>query len=423
MTGNLRVVMVVIGLPTTRRPMRGVFNLRAAQQISSLVDLQLVFLRSWAPGRPLWAVRRRNGLRVTTLSLPQAPGLAGFNLTLLARLGWRWVRPLLAGADLVHSVSLETSGVLASHWSRRVGVRHVAQVIGSDLRTGLLSLDGHRLVESWHHHVHGVAAVCDTYREIFCARYPCVRNVRTVYRGTDLTLFHPSGPPSGPFVCRQPVRFLFLGGFPIRQTARDPLAQKQGLALLSTWREREERLHSLGASLVLAGPNSDIPYLRELRGALRYPEQVALGGLVNPADVPGLMRAAEVVLLPSMGEGLPNVAVEASGCGRAVVASTVGGVAEVVEHRVTGLLLEPEDRASWGDSLVWAAANEGIIREMGSRARRRAEERFDSRRFAPSMVALYDAALDEPIGPPPRQVSLPDGKRDLGHGLPGGPKL
>ena len=71
------------------------------------------------------------------------------------------------------------------------------------------------------------------------------------------------------------------------------------------------------------------------------------------SDIPEILRASEVVLLPSIyGENLPTVLMEAGGCGRPVVASDVGGISDIVADRETGLLVRPGDAAGIADAVV-----------------------------------------------------------------------
>src|SRR5205807_1915549 len=123
---------------------------------------------------------------------------------------------------------------------------------------------------------------------------------------------------------------------------------KGGETLLSAWRAREEDLRRAGASLLVGGPGATERRIGRWRATLRYPEAVIACGPIAPDDVGGHIRASDAVVLPSLQEGLPNVAMEAAACGRAVLGSNVGGVGEVVAHDSTGFLTPPGDVEAWG---------------------------------------------------------------------------
>lgn len=73
-------------------------------------------------------------------------------------------------------------------------------------------------------------------------------------------------------------------------------------------------------------------------------------------ELPLWMNACDVLCLPSLNEGLPNVVLEAMACGLPVVASCVGGVPEVVREGVNGLLVPPSDISALADTLRRALA-------------------------------------------------------------------
>jgi len=71
----------------------------------------------------------------------------------------------------------------------------------------------------------------------------------------------------------------------------------------------------------------------------------------DACDMPSVYRAADLVLLPSThGENLPTVLIEAAGAGRAVVASRVGGIPDIVRDGETGLLFEPGNTGALADA-------------------------------------------------------------------------
>jgi glycosyltransferase involved in cell wall biosynthesis len=404
---RLRVLLVVSGFPTARTPDVGIFNLRAAQNLQQFVDVQVVHLRMWLPTRRLITHSEHAGVRVTTIAVPLLPLLIGrtragtvlglTNALLYRQLGWPQVRLLLCDCDIVHSVGAGFAGLIASSWAKRARVHHVTQITDAEIEGVLQAAGRIPFLRRWREHLQGVACNSQALAKDFLALHPEVKNVRPVWRGVDLNRFQESGPAEGPFVDRPPVRYLFLGGFPSYRQLPFGTNTKGGETLLSAWRAAENELIPRGASLVIAGPKSRSNRLEQWRSSLRCPERVALVGPLRPAQVPEYIRACEVVLIPSLQEGLPNVAFEASACGRAVFASRIGGLNEVVVPNDTGVLLPPGDVMAWKDALASFACQAARLREMGQRARRRTEALFDARTVTLQMVELYHAALGEPL--------------------------
>jgi glycosyltransferase involved in cell wall biosynthesis len=175
---------------------------------------------------------------------------------------------------------------------------------------------------------------------------------------------------------------------------------------LSAWQAAEEELHRCGSSLLIAGTNGHEHELISWRSSLRYPDRVHITGAVPPALVADSMRAADVVLIPSLHEGLPNVAMEASACGAAVFGSKVGGMAEVVEDGISGLLLPAGVVQSWSHALIAYADQPWTLKAMGKAGRKRMEKEFDSAQYPEQMLDLYRAAMAEPLtgAPAPENI-------------------
>ena len=91
-------------------------------------------------------------------------------------------------------------------------------------------------------------------------------------------------------------------------------------------------------------------------------------------DVATVMRKSHVVCVPSYREGLPKTLLEASGVGRAMIASNIGGCREVVTHGVNGLLVEPRD----ADSLASAMLELGDHPELRERFSRAARDKAEA---------------------------------------------
>jgi glycosyltransferase involved in cell wall biosynthesis len=127
----------------------------------------------------------------------------------------------------------------------------------------------------------------------------------------------------------------------------------------------------------------------------------------------GLLRhcyaAADVMVVPSRLDNLPQTAVEAQACGTPVVAFRVGGLPEIVEDAETGRLAEPFDPAALGEAIAWVLQDEARRRRLGTNARARTIERFDTARIANAYARVYREAFDLQRGRgamgPPRQLA------------------
>jgi glycosyltransferase involved in cell wall biosynthesis len=111
-------------------------------------------------------------------------------------------------------------------------------------------------------------------------------------------------------------------------------------------------------------------------------------------DTAEVYASASVVLVPSLVEPFGNVAVEAQMAGRVVVASDVGGLAEIVRDGETGSLVPPDDPTALAAAVGAVLADEGLTADLTSRAARVASERFGLERYQDELAAqLADVAV------------------------------
>jgi len=149
---------------------------------------------------------------------------------------------------------------------------------------------------------------------------------------------------------------------------------------------RDARLVFLGR-----GPMED--ELRALAAATPGSNVVFAGFVDDPAPA---FASADVVVLPSKWEGLGLALVEAAQHGRAVVATRVGGIPEVVEDGATGLLVAPGDAAAFGDAIARVLSDDALRRRMGDAARASAAARFSVERYAADIERVYSRLRQEP---------------------------
>ena len=142
---------------------------------------------------------------------------------------------------------------------------------------------------------------------------------------------------------------------------------------------------------LLAGEGSERARLEALVSELRLRDSVVfLGSVQNPADV---VAAADIVVLPSLVEGLPLALLEGMRAGKAVIATAVGGVPEAVTAGVNGLLVPPADTGALADAIEGLSKSPAQRAELGERARATAERDFTEEAYVNALAALYDRLL------------------------------
>ena len=106
-------------------------------------------------------------------------------------------------------------------------------------------------------------------------------------------------------------------------------------------------------------------------------------------DIPEIMRGLDCFVLPSRAEGISNTILEAMACAIPVVATRVGGNAELVEEGVTGLLVPAGDPAALAQAIVAYFENRALAHQHGWAGRKRVEENFALDSMVDSYHQLY----------------------------------
>ncbi len=145
------------------------------------------------------------------------------------------------------------------------------------------------------------------------------------------------------------------------------------------------------ARIVIAGEGEDFARYRAM---MKQPDAFS----VYNAYIPDAMRAqlfeqASVVVLPYIDASQSGVIPLAYAHGKPVVATTVGGLPELVEDGATGYLVPPRDERALADAIVRILTDPARQREMGARARRKAETELSPAAIAAQTVKVYECAL------------------------------
>ncbi|MBV9160396.1 MAG: glycosyltransferase [Pseudonocardiales bacterium] len=224
-----------------------------------------------------------------------------------------------------------------------------------------------------------VATCSDEVSELAALGVPAQR-VAVVPCGVDLDRFTPNGPRA---TRGSQHRILSLGR----------LVERKGV---------ETTLRALpevpGAELVIAGggdaiADAELARLAALAQAYGVRDRVHLVGQISRADVPALLRSADVVVSVPWYEPFGMVPLEAMACGVPVVASAVGGHLDTVLDGRTGALVPPRDPAALAQRLRELLADPSRLAAIGSAAATRARSRYGWGRVASETELLYRRVL------------------------------
>lgn len=220
-------------------------------------------------------------------------------------------------------------------------------------------------------------AIADFYKTI--AHIPS-RKVTTVLNGIDLSLYGNGGDTAAAraSIC-VPGDALLLGaiGRLSPEKGHDVLIKAAGMLAGDL----------PGLHLLLVGEGPSRWHLEKMVCSLGMRERVHLPG--HRGDVPDLLSATDIFVLPSRREGLPLALLEAMASGLPVVAAEVGGCGEVIEDGRNGLLVPPGRPDLLARAVRNLAQNEQLRRSLGSEARRTIEERFSVERMVRQIEELY----------------------------------
>jgi glycosyltransferase involved in cell wall biosynthesis len=143
------------------------------------------------------------------------------------------------------------------------------------------------------------------------------------------------------------------------------------------------------AELVIIGDGDAAASLRELAARLGVSHCVHMPGWVPPENVTELIDAATLVLMPSRWEPFGLVALQAGQRGRACLASQVDGLAEVVQHERTGLLLPPDQPERWAEAICSLLRDPRRVTTMGRSAKRFVSQQFGLKEHVDAYESLY----------------------------------
>ncbi len=144
---------------------------------------------------------------------------------------------------------------------------------------------------------------------------------------------------------------------------------------------------SLPSKLYILGDGPETARLRQLIKYYRQEDRVMMQPAVD--DVTPYLYSADIFVMPSYFEGLSNSVLEAMACGIPVIATRVTGNKELITDGITGLLVEPHNKAQLTEAISYLIKNPDEGSELGRKAQELVKEHFDLYLVAERYITLY----------------------------------
>lgn len=315
---------------------------RAAYEICSELAIRghaVTVLTAHMDGLPRDEVRE--GFRVVRIPSNRTEAfVASFKTMLSFDLAGLWAGLALIWRfrpDIIHTHFAVPSGALAFALSVLTGVPYILTAHLGDVPGGVPEKTGRwfRWVEPFTRPIwrraKQVAAVSEYTRQIALKHYPV--DIRVIHNGADFRHL-----VTEKVEVNQTPRIVFAGRF---MPQKNPLAI---IRVLGTLKDLDWTCSMLG----------DGPMSEQMKAEIEkqgITERMHLAGWVTPADVLDEFSKSDILLMPSLSEGLPVVGVDALVKGLAIVASRIGGFLDLVDHDKNGYLIEVQDEAGFSSAL------------------------------------------------------------------------
>lgn len=223
-----------------------------------------------------------------------------------------------------------------------------------------------------------VVALSNGLREIAMRTAPTI-DMKVVSNGMNIEKFTPGRP-----------RIRESAGDPLRLLTVTRLLERKGVHHLLEAIAKPTRLN---VTLRIVGSGSYEDHLRMKTEELGLTEHVTFDGFVNTDKLPALYREADVFALPSQTESFGLVFAEAMACGLPIVATTVGGIPELITSGKEGILVNPDEPGLVRAAIEQMLSDDTARIEMGKAGRQRIEDRYTWSRIADQYLEIYKQCI------------------------------
>lgn len=379
-----KILFLTNTFPEDEKLSSGVFNYNAANQLTEVCNLTVIHLRSWRPFRRMVQKKRINDLDLLCFSFPFYPVKSNF-ITGVQLFFYQFflrilLRKIIKKQEVIHSVGASFSGVIGAYLSWHLKKPHIAQCIGTDVNVTLPPKKNSYFYLILKKYVDIFTTNSLALEQQVKSIYPNAV-VKTIYRGVNLKFFTSNNDMQQ----NSKVTFAFIGGLSYREEHHAGRDYKGGVTLLKAWQLLKNHNN---LELHFAGPDVTESLVREILGQNPSELNIKVGSYLDRAAVKNLFESADVVVIPSWLEGIPNAGMEALASSCAVIASDTGGIPELINEN--GYLFTPGDTKLLSELIKKLISSPEKLREFKVNSRLLSERKFNSSQFSKQYCNLYE---------------------------------
>lgn len=289
--------------------------------------------------------------------------------------------------DLIHAYFLPQAGFVAAYAGKYLNIPSVVSIRGNDIERA--AFDPSRFSHVMYALQNASAVTTNASELAKKAKAFIDREIHLIPNGIDTERFKPMernealaeviGLDEGKKREEKSAVIGFVG----------ELREKKGLAtLLSAYAQAGRKMP---VSLLIVGeirPGDDRAIFDEFRSA-NPDSQIIVTGQIPHKDLPAYYALMDVFVHPPLRDGMPNAVLEAMACGKAVIATPVGGVLDILEDGKNGMAVNVNDANILSNVILELSGNFKKREELGKNAREMVTKRFTLKQELEANLAVY----------------------------------
>ncbi len=281
--------------------------------------------------------------------------------------------------DLFHSFFLYPMGFVTGMLAKRMRVPSIVTLVGNDMKKYVFSPEKVAVCRSGLENANRVVALSRDMIEMANALTPIEHKAKIIYNSVELPVesWKARSVANGPFIVGCAGIFKYAKGLPYLFKAVATLRSRRPLVLELVGHLRNSEQSVYDAMVARTG-------IKDI---------LIFKGPIAHEKMPEWLGSLDAFVLPSVSEGCPNILMEAMASGLPCVATRTGAVEDLVQDRVSGLLVPWGDSEAICDALTAIIQDRTLAESLGAEARDRMKQ-FDATRERKDWESVYGELID-----------------------------